>query len=180
MVWLGTVLAGFCLVAILAVVGYTLKTGISPMPSSAAARRETLRFIAEYSEPDRQKTIVDCGSGWGNLAIALARRFPQHQVVGYELSPVPWLASVLLKHLLRLDNLTLYRRDLFKADFSQVDIVTCFLFPQGMALLERKIQEEGSSIELVISNFFAFPSRQADKIVRLRDWHASPIYLYRL
>lgn len=156
MIWLGTVLAGFCLVVILAVVGYTMKTGIPPMPSSAAVRRAIIGFVAEYSDQDRQITIVDGGSSWGHLVVSMARRFPQHQVVGYELSPVPWFASILLKRLFRLDNLALYRRDFFRADFSQVDIVTCYLFPQAMAVLDRKIREEVSGIELVISNFFAF------------------------
>ena len=48
---------------------------------------------------------------WGTLVIAIARKYPNKQVIGYELSWLPWLVSVILKYSLRLDNLTIHRKD---------------------------------------------------------------------
>jgi hypothetical protein len=179
MFWIGILLVGFFLLVIITIVGYTLKTGISPMPGSAAARREILRQLKIIPDHHQKKTIVDLGSGWGHLVISVARQFPQHRVVGYELSLFPWLTSIALKHLLRLDNLILYRKDFFNADLSGADILLCYLFPQAMNALHEKIQQEDLRIEILISNCFALPSRQADQTVRLKDAYNTPIYLYR-
>lgn len=179
MFWTGILLVGFCLLVIITIVGYTLKTGISPMPSSAAARREILRQLTKYADHHQKKTIIDPGSGWGHLVILIAGKFPQHRVIGYELSLFPWLASLALKHLLRLDNLILYRKDFFGADLSGADILTCYLFPQAMNALLKKLRQEDPGIQMVISNCFAFPATQADHTVLLKDDYNTPIYLYR-
>ena len=44
--------------------------------------------------------IIDLGSGWGNFVIPIAKRTPERQVIGYELSLLPWLISTVLKKFL--------------------------------------------------------------------------------
>jgi len=56
---------------------YTMKTGISPVPTSPRVRDKMLAMIP----PDRlagieRGRLFDLGSGWGTLAFALAKRFP--------------------------------------------------------------------------------------------------------
>ena len=86
---LGLAVLALTATAAVLIVVYSLRVGITPMPSSGAARRR----IVELVPADLEGTILELGSGWGGLAVALARRFPAAQVVAYELSPVPWIVA---------------------------------------------------------------------------------------
>ena len=162
--------------AVGSIVWYTIKTGISPMPSSQKAFRAMYAAI----ENSGYGTIVDAGSGWGTLVIALAKRYPQRKIIGYELSSFPWLVSLLRKHIHGLDNLSLYRKDYLTIDHFEASIILCYLYPGGMKQLEEKLGRDKHNIKVVISNTFAFPSLDYDKVEYLNDLYKSPVYVYRL
>lgn len=145
------------------------------MPSSRKACHAMLEAV-ENSTPG---PIVDLGSGWGTLVIAFAKKYPQRQVIGYELSLIPWLVSLMLKYIMGMENLSLYRRDFLKADLSDVSVILCYLFPRGMCSLKEKLEREQGRVSLIASNTFALPSCQAEKVLRLDDLYRTPIYLYR-
>lgn len=160
----------------LSIVWSTLKTGISPMMSSDKARQAMLDSIDEPVNG----SMMDFGSGWGTLVIAAAREYPQHQVIGYELSWLPWFVSTIRKHCLRLDNLRIYRKDFNTAELNDVSILFCYLFPGGMLALDRKLKSELANEMIVVSNTFALPSCQPTKTVKLNDLYQTPIYHYHL
>ena len=128
--------------------------------------------------------IYDLGSGWGNLVIRLARKFPERQVVGYELSFFPWLFAKVMKNILNLNNLALYREDFMTSDLTEASVITCYLFPKTMQKVEAKLQcqinDGKGKLNFVVSNNFALPSYQATKTIRLNDFYKSPVYLYRM
>lgn len=68
---------------LLSIVWSTLRTGISPTKSSGKASRAMLNLVDDCVVDG---PIVDLGSGWGTLVIPLARKYPNQQVIGYELS----------------------------------------------------------------------------------------------
>jgi len=170
----------FLILLVLAVGGSitwsTVSVGISPMPSSKKAQEAIIRLTEEAGDG----AIIDLGCGWGNLVIPLALKFPHRQIVGYELSIMPWLMAVIVKKLHRLKNLELYRQDFLKADWSGASVVVCYLFPGGMDAISRKLESERSDIRFVISNSFTLPSYQPEKILRINDFYNSPIYLYEI
>ena len=90
----------------------------------------------------------------------------------------PWLVSIILKYSLRLNNLTLYRKDFKKAELSNASILFCYLFPGGMVALHEKLKRELSNEILIVSNTFALPSCQPTKVIRLKDIYQTPIYVY--
>lgn len=153
----------------------TLRIGISPMPSSLAA----CRAMVAASENSPPGPIVDLGSGWGTLAIAFARKYPQRSIVGYELSWLPWLFSCALKRLMKLDNLVFRRKDFRQAPWADPAVIVCYLYQQGMRDLERRLAEEGRPPALLLSNTFALPARRPDELIRLDDLYRTPIYVYR-
>ena len=61
----------------LSIIWSTLKTGISPMMSSNKARKAILAQISM----DEKGALVDLGSGWGTLVIAVAKKQPNKQVM---------------------------------------------------------------------------------------------------
>jgi len=160
----------------ISIIYHTIRLGISPMPSSAKAYTAMLTLAEETANG----TIVDLGSGWGNFVIPMAKKNPQRQVVGYELSFLPWLSSSLIKKVLGLQNLTLFRQDFYHADLSKASVLVSYLFPQAMEKIEHKLLNEQHNIDFLISNNFALPTSKALKVVQIDDFYKSPIYLYKM
>jgi predicted RNA methylase len=154
----------------------TIKLGISPMPSSKKAYQAIIKLTDETGTGP----IYDLGSGWGSLVIRLARKYPDRQIVGYELSVFPWLITKMIKKLLGLSNLVLYREDFLKADLSEASVIICYLFPTAMEEIKSKISHVKGKLGFIISNNFALPSYQPSKVVQLNDFYNSPVYLYRM
>jgi hypothetical protein len=154
----------------------TIKVGIPPMPSSNKAYN-AMMLLAEDTGTG---TIIDLGSGWGNFVIRIAKKHPQRKVIGYELSYLPWLTSTLLKKILRLKNLTLYRQNFYNADLSEASLLVCYLFPEAMRKISDTLRLAQSDVNFLISNNFALPSWQPCKTITLNDFYKSPVYLYKI
>ncbi len=154
----------------------TMRVGIPPMPSS----KKAYQAIIQMTEETGSGPIYDLGSGWGSLVIRLAKKYPDRQVVGYELSFFPYFITKLVKRVLGLHNLILHREDFLKADLSEASVITCYLFPAAMKEIHSKLEHDLEKLQFIISNNFALPSYQASKVIQLDDFYKSPIYMYRL
>jgi len=146
------------------------------MPSSAKA----CEAMVEASEQASSGMMIDLGCGWGTLLFALARRYPERQMIGYELSWVPWLYARLYKTLFGFHHVQIIRKNFFSVDLPEPALITCYLFPQAMVDLEAKLAELPCKNILLISNTFALPGHDPVRMIRLDDLYHSPIYLYRL
>ena len=173
---LGAGLVGGLLLICISIVVYSVRTGISPMPSTARARARLLAALPQ----DPTGPIYELGSGWGTLAFALADRFPHCEVIGYELSPVPFLVASLRQRLFPRANLSFWRKDLFAAPLAGAAIVVCYLCPPLMRRLAHKLQSEAKPGTIVASNTFSIPVWPAAEIHPLHDLYDNRIYLYRV
>lgn len=162
---------------VFSIVWSTLVTGISPMPSSTKARQAMMQLVCDAGT--KTGPIVELGSGWGGLLFPLAKQYPQRKIIGYELSIMPWLITVILKKVLGLKNIQVYRKNFLHADLTSASVILCYLFPGGMQAVERKISEQDGQVEYLISNNFALPSHQPIKTIHLNDLYQSPVYLYQ-
>jgi len=154
----------------------SLRSGITPVPSS----RKACQAILRATEKVPAGPILELGSGWGTLAVALARKYPDRQIIGYEISLFPWLFSILLKHVKRIDNLTLKRGNFLNTELPPAKLLVCYLYPKGMLKLAEKLEREQPQAAMLISNTFALPGAEPVQVLRLQDLYRSPIYLYRL
>ena len=167
------------LLAIALTLIYTVKTGISPVPTSPRVKDRMLAMIPpEHLAAVERGRLFDLGSGWGTLAFALAKRFPEAQVTGYELSPLPWLVSRAIQLFLRRPNLKLRRSDFMNAPLDDAALAFCYLYPGGMTRLQPKLAAELPRGALVVSNTFALPDWQPADMARAEDLYNSPVYLY--
>lgn len=178
MPFLEIALIGIVFLLGLSILWSTLTTGISPMMSSATARRAMLEALDRSSELPASEPIIDLGSGWGTLIIAAAKKYPKQQVIGYELSWLPWIFSVCWKCILGLDNLTIYRKNFNKFDINHANVLFCYLFSEAMAILEQKLTQERSDNIVIISNTFALPNNKPSDTIQLDDFHRTKIYTY--
>ncbi|MCB1119483.1 MAG: class I SAM-dependent methyltransferase [Chlamydiia bacterium] len=162
------ILLSCLLLILLLTVAYTLYTGISPMPTYGKAKRIVVQLARKHAEGP----IIDCGSGFGTLVKALAKKTP-HPVIGYELSPIPYLISRLFTW--HQPNVTLHRQNFLTAPLDDASVIVCYLYPGGMATLLPKLP----SNTWVISHAFALPNTTPQDVITVDDAWGTKIYLYR-
>ena len=151
----------------------SLKIGISPMPSSKKVAMEILALAKNSAKNE----IIDLGSGFGSLAIFLAINIPHKKVLAYEVSFFPYIISKVLKTILRVKNLEIYKKDFLKEDLKN-SLLVCYLFPKGMQNLEDKLFDETINTE-IISSTFAFRHIKFRKKIEAKDIYRTPIYFYK-
>lgn len=158
----------------LSIVFWSLRNGISPMPTAEKVKRKVLAAIP----PETQGTVIDLGSGWGNMAHQIAKALPHCQVLGYESSPIPYLFSRLWQSIDRQANLQFLRRDFFKLPLEEISLIYCYLYPDAMKKLATKFNEELKPGTVIISNTFALPGWEPVEVLQTQDAYHTRIYLY--
>lgn len=127
-----------------------------PVPSSGRTKKAMLQDAATFLETRKNLTVVDLGSGWGTLLLPLAKKFPQHQFVGYELAKLPYFISRWRGR--KSANLQFRRQDFFAADLSEANVVFCFLLPAAMQQCQEKIVPQLPKGAVLYANRFALPN----------------------
>lgn len=205
---ISTLLLVITLLAVLSIVYYSWRNGISPLPASLLLRskvaEEVLRlskvqeldhplFKLETDDPAQQysivqqhmeyqarpKTIVETGSGWGTLAIFLAKHCPGYHVIGIENSIIPFWISKWWSTFEKV-SLTLIRGDMYRYPYEEANIIVCYLFPGAMKQLSTIFRERAVAHTYIISVYFALPDWTPEKIVQCVDIHRTKIYIYKV
>jgi hypothetical protein len=170
------ILAVFTLLILLVAttVIYTLVTGISPASTSP----KVLKVLLACLPQEANGPVLELGCGWGGVVSAVTDLRPGWKMLGYELSPLPFLICWIRTKLSK-GNGSVVRHNFFKASFHQAGGVICYLYPRAMKKLKVKFEAELPSTAWVISHTFAIPGWQAEAIVRVNDIYRTQIYIYR-
>jgi hypothetical protein len=155
---------------------WSIRNGITPMPTAPAAKLTLLKAIP----PKVQGNIYELGSGWGTLAMPLARNNPQCTVIGYENSTIPYLFSQLRHLLIPSSNLKIYRKNFFEASLADASLVVCYLYPEAMRKLKDKFAKELKPDTWILSNTFSIPGWEPRQVFDVGDLYNTKIYLYRI
>lgn len=167
---------GLVLLAIGLVFYSTVVTGASPLPSSSATREAMLSVLPDSIDGP----IYELGSGWGGLAVALARRYPDQPVNAFEVSVLPWAFAKLRRLLGGPSNLEFRYGDFHRADLTDAALVSCYLTPPVMAKLKPKLEAELKAGALVLCNTFAIRGWQPAATAVARDRHRNEVFLYKI
>jgi SAM-dependent methyltransferase len=139
-----------------------------------------IRISAVFQNMDMAsgQCLVDLGCGDGRVLRAARRRFPV-RAVGYELNPLAFLRARL--QCIGDEMIEIRRRDFWKADLSEADVLFCYLFPDVMKRLADKLRLELRPGTVVASCNFALPGFEPEKVLRpAGSLHHDPIYIYRI
>lgn len=163
--------------ALLSIVYYSLRSGSPPTPAPRRASRRAIESLSREPLPDG--AIYELGSGWSGAARALAKRFPERDVVGVEISLAPFLWSRLVNRVAPIENLAFFRADFFDLSLANAAAVFCYLRGKTMTALAEKFSEELPPRALVATVTFAIRDRAPVRTDRADDFYKSEIFLYR-
>jgi hypothetical protein len=178
---LSYLLLGTVFLAMLSIVFVSLRNGISPMPASAKVRHTV---AGEINRLSKNGTIVEAGSGWGTLAIHLARQCPNWKIIGIENSPVPlWISWFFRRYIsaingISLDSISFINGNIYTYPYAEVDVIVCYLYPGAMERLSELANNRLSPGMRIISVCFALPGWEPERIVTCGDLYRTKVYVY--
>ena len=108
------------------------------------------------------------------MVLPLARNFSDAKVVGYELSPLPYLYSRIRA---AFSHVEIRRRDFFHESLWDARVVVCYLSPGIMERLRDKFEKELQPGTIVISNTFAVPKWVPHRVYQISG---TPVYVYQV
>ena len=147
----------------LSVVIFTALTGVPTLSSGDAEASEVIALLNQANLA-RSAVIVDLGSGWGALVVAVARAFPEATVEGIEISLFPYLISRLRAS--GLPNITLRSGNFHRSNLRSADAIVCYLMPSVMPGVSNLLDRELRPGTAVVSNTFLFRGRTASAVRR--------------
>jgi len=162
------------LVPCLSILVFQAITGVPPLASSANEAAEVVARLRDVGLEERA-IIYDLGSGWGSLAIALARAFPHARVRGIEISPLPYWVSRLRSR--NIQNVSFQRRNFHDCDLTDAQAVTCYLMMKPMPALADMLDRMLKPGTPVVSIMFWFRGREV-AAVRTGDGLSDAVALY--
>nr|WP_307727928.1 class I SAM-dependent methyltransferase [Massilia terrae] len=138
----------------------TFRTQVPYYPSGRKVRAAVAELLPQGGAP----RAIDIGSGFGGLALDLARRRPDARIEGIELAPLPWLVSRLRATLAR-SPARFVRGDYEDLDFGNYDLVFAYLSPAAMGSLWRKARAEMRPGSALASYEFDIPGHPPDEVL---------------
>lgn len=132
-----------------------------------STRADIIHRALEIAKVTPKDTLVDLGSGWGNV-IHRARTDFGARSIGYEVALIPYLYS-----LLRGEKV--YLRSFKRAHFIHVTVVYLYLSPEVIRSLLPEITQLINHGVRIVSVSFHIPGFTPKK---LEKYHRHKIYLY--
>jgi len=174
-VLLGGVLALVLVLSVFAsIVYWGSKTGVPPHPRSRSERRAVGDLLQKANTSPG--IIYELGCGWGGLARTLAKRFPQHQIEAFEISPIVARWAKLMSW--RIPNLRVHTGNFMKTDLRDAKAIVCYLMIEATQELGQKLDRELARGTPVVSVVFRFRGRPIQAHVTPRGWQPGDVCLY--
>ncbi|MDY6903401.1 MAG: class I SAM-dependent methyltransferase [Thermodesulfobacteriota bacterium] len=161
---------------------YVLSTAFA-LPATQGALyvstpKARIRAILDEIAPQPGQRFLDIGCGDGRVLRAVARRFPEVTLIGYEVNPMAFFRARLAT-LFR--PIRICRKNFWKTRLDDADIIFCYLFPDVLKRLAQKLRIEARPGTLVISCNFPIPTLTPEKTIHpdgalIHD----PVYFYRI
>ncbi len=167
----------FLLLGIFLIFGSAAYAGLKASPWLPAFKKDMERIL-KLSGVKEGDVVYDLGSGDGRILIALANNTKARLIVGYEISFLLYLWSVINIWFKGFSKRIEVRfGDFLSRDLGQADVIFCFLTPKGMKKLGPKFKRELRKGTRIISYTFSIPGWEPVSENRIGD-QSVPIFTY--
>lgn len=139
------------------------------------SHRSAYHAVLELLPVDHTAAMVDLGCGFGSLLFFLAKRRPQIQFFGVEVSPLSYaLAKIrsLFHH-----NVHISFGDLWKQPLSEMDFIYTFLAPPPMPRVWEKVEAEARPGTVYITNTFPVPA-EPTRLIQLPSSRQRALFIH--
>ena len=124
-------------------------------PWSPSTKKHILKMF-ELANLQPDELVYDLGCGDGRVLIIAAQQY-NTRAIGIEIDPIRFLWCKLRIRMLGLrEQVQVIRGDFFSKDFSDADVIICYLLQNTNDKLEKKLITELRSKARVVSNKFVF------------------------
>jgi len=147
----------------------------------ALTKKKQLKEIIQQAKIKPTDIFYDLGCGTGRVLVAIHKQ-TQAKVIGYEMSPLYWLISVLNLKINRVpkNKGKVYLKNFFQADLSKANLVFLFLMPKPLTKLAPKLKTELPQGTKIISYCFPLPSLAPYLTFTLKPPNFLPVYFYKV
>jgi len=144
---------------------------------SLSSKNKVVANVLENIDFKGRKKFYDLGCGNGSLIAKIAKNHPAMQCIGVEYNPgIYWWA--ILRNILAKQKVTYLRKDFFKINLADADVIFVYLFPAFMEPLNAKFKQELRKGTLVISNSFPIKTKNPLKIIPGKMGALETLYIY--
>lgn len=152
--------------------------GISAAPWVPTKPKQRKKLVNLLDLKDGM-TIYDLGCGSGTMLFEIAKRNSKVNLIGYEISLLPYLMAMTRKVFggKKYKNVSIKFANLFKQDLSKADIVFVFLLDKCYPKLIKKFKEDLSDNVTVIVEAWPLPEINPTEVIKEPDLLS--IYFYK-
>lgn len=143
---------------------------------------ETLAKLCALAPKNDPVHFVDLGCGFAAAPLALARHnaHPDSRFLGVENAPLPFLTARWNAWRAGDPRVRIRWGSIWETDLSEQDVVYAFLSPHPMPRLHAKARAEMAAGTLLVSNSFAVPNHQPDRIVPIKTGRATGLLVWEM
>jgi hypothetical protein len=174
----GVLIFIFLLVACLMVVMYLniFYFVFLKVPTLSTSKKTAEKILQNIDLGDKKK-FYDLGSGSGRLVSYLAEKYPDLECIGVEYNITAY-CNAKIRNIFLKNKVIFLRKDFFKTNLGDADVIYAYLYPPVMERLEAKFARELRKGTLVILNSFPLKSKKPKTVLSGKSGALDTLYIY--
>ena len=137
------------------------------------------KIFSEFTlTKDFSGSVYELGCGKAGFLKTFHDYYPQAKLIGIEYSLLPFFITKIQQSLNPKTKINIIRKNMFKVDLKEADVIYCFLDIYMMEKLEQKFKTECKPGTLIISYCFSMPTLKPFKTAT--NENRSRIYFYKI
>lgn len=176
-IWQDLVLFFFLLFTLL--LAWTALTNIFFRVPYVPSKKKVIKEIEKEFTFKKGQKVYDLGCGDARVIMDIEKS-KNVEVVGYEISFLVYLMARIRKFLLK-SNAKIYFKNFFNVSLKDADVIFCYLGPNTMQKLVKKVKKECKKGTYIISNTFKINDMEPARVLKKDPKRGLPsIYFYKI
>ncbi len=142
-------------------------------------KKRVMQKMVKVAGLKNNEVVYDLGCGDGRLLFE-AEKKKKILAKGYELAPIPYMLAQLNKLLIN-SKINVYLANFFHANLKDANVIFCYLGPETMSQLYKKLKKECRKGTRIISNTFSIRGVKPSRVWARNPKQKLPtIYMYEI